>query len=32
MKKYGYPCAAVGFAFDVENTVTAMGVTKIENV
>lgn len=24
MEKYGYPCAAVGFAFDVENVVAAM--------
>ncbi len=24
MQKYGYPCAAIGFAFDVENIVAAM--------
>lgn len=24
MQKYGYPCAAIGFAFDVENVVSAM--------
>ncbi|MBI5048117.1 MAG: ATP phosphoribosyltransferase regulatory subunit [Deltaproteobacteria bacterium] len=24
MQKYGYPCAAIGFAFDVENVVAAM--------
>lgn len=24
MQRYGYPCAAVGFAFDVENIVTVM--------
>ena len=24
MQKYGYPCAAIGFAFDVDNIVAAM--------